>query len=469
LELRLKFPRRIRVECGHHHSRGRLIEPMDWIDASCGLFAKNSNDIFYSGPLRPSALGGMDRDSGRLLEDDKRGILIKNSELFHGMILNETSVHKSAQPPVYWTTCPTEKRSNPEPHQKAIFCFLRVFYFLWHRWIGIRVASFPGRETLSMFKTSSSHKMPHQVTIRREMRISGIGLHSGEQASITLKPALPNTGILFVRKDLSQPVAIPASFEFVTETRLATTLGRGEARISTVEHLLSAFRLMGVDNALVEVDGPEVPIMDGSAAPFCDAILAAGFFDQAVARKVARVKKRIEVRKGDKVALIEPSDTLSIHARIEWNHPVIRAQELDFTLGVSDYREIARARTFGFLKDVECLKNKGLIRGGSYDNAIVLDETSVVNPGGLRDPDEFVRHKVLDAIGDFSLAPIPVVGKVTLHKAGHELHAELIHSIFSSPENYEVKTLDEIRTPVDSSLAAVSALFRGYRPLQGSF
>ncbi len=325
------------------------------------------------------------------------------------------------------------------------------------------------RVKLSMNKTHIEHKTPHQVTIRREIRIEGVGLHSGKAASLTLKPALPNTGILFVRKDLSQPVAIPASFEFVTQTVLATTLGRGEARISTVEHLLSAFRLMGVDNALVEVDGPEVPIMDGSAGPFCDAIQAAGFFDQSVAKKVAVLKKRIEVRKGDKIALIEPANALSIHARIEWNHPVIRTQELSFTVGRSDHREIARARTFGFLKDVSALQAKGLIQGGSYDNAIVLDESSVVNPGGLRYPDEFVRHKVLDAIGDFALAPIPIVGNVTLHKAGHELHAELVHSIFSSTDNYEVKTLDEIRAPMDASLAAVSALFRGFRPLQGSF
>jgi UDP-3-O-[3-hydroxymyristoyl] N-acetylglucosamine deacetylase len=320
-----------------------------------------------------------------------------------------------------------------------------------------------------MLKTGMENKSRHQVTLRREVRIEGIGLHSGQAASLTLKPALPNTGILFVRKDLPQPVAIPASFEFVTQTLLATTLGRGEAKISTVEHLLSAFRLMGVDNALVEVDGPEVPIMDGSAGPFCDAILASGFFDQSVPKRVAVLKKRIEVRKGDKIAMIQPSDTLSIQARIEWSHPAIRTQDLRFTFGLSDYREIARARTFGFLRDVEALKAKGLIQGGSYENAVVLDEARVVNPQGLRYSDEFVRHKVLDAIGDFALAPFPILGAVTLHKAGHELHAELIHSIFSSPDNYEVKTLDEIVPAVDSSLAAVGALFRGFRPLQGSF
>jgi UDP-3-O-[3-hydroxymyristoyl] N-acetylglucosamine deacetylase len=320
-----------------------------------------------------------------------------------------------------------------------------------------------------MYRLGSEIKTQNQVTIRREVRIEGIGLHSGKQASITLKPALPNTGVLFVRKDLSNPVAIPASFEFVTQTQLATTLGRGEATISTVEHLLCAFKLLGVDNALVEVDGPEVPIMDGSAAQFCDAILAAGFFDQSVARKVAVLKKRIEVRKGDKIALIEPSSHLQIKAKIEWAHNAIGTQEMIYSVGKSDYREISRARTFGFLKDVEALQKKGLILGGSYDNAIVLDADKVVNPEGLRYPDEFVRHKVLDAIGDFALAPIPFVGNVTLFKAGHELHAELVQSIFSHPDNYEVKTLEELKTPLESTLAVSGSRNKSARTLQGSY
>jgi UDP-3-O-[3-hydroxymyristoyl] N-acetylglucosamine deacetylase len=314
----------------------------------------------------------------------------------------------------------------------------------------------------------SEPKSQQQVTIRREVRVEGVGLHSGKAAAITLKPALPNTGIVFVRKDLARPVAIPASFEFVTQTKLATTLGREDITISTVEHLLSAFKMMGVDNALVEVEGPEVPIMDGSAEPFCEAILSAGFFDQAVARKVALIKKRIEVRKGDKIALIEPAKELKIQARIEWAHPSIGIQELSYTLGRSDYRELSRARTFGFLKDVEALQKMGLVQGGSYNNAIVLDETKVVNPTGLRYKDEFVRHKVLDAIGDFALSPIPIVGAVTLVKAGHEIHAELVQSIFSNPSNYEVKSLDEIERPLDSPWA-VAQLLKGARVLQGSF
>jgi len=313
-----------------------------------------------------------------------------------------------------------------------------------------------------------------QTTIRQEVRIEGIGLHSGKTASLTLKPALPNTGILFVRKDLENPVAIPASFEFVTQTRLATTLGRQQAHISTVEHLLSALKLLGVDNAVVEVEGPEVPIMDGSAAAFCEAIFSAGIRDQKVSKKVAVLKKRIEVRKGDKVATITPSNRLHIDARIEWNHAAIGTQELSFTVGVSDFREIAMARTFGFLKDVEVLKKMGLALGGSYDNAIVLDESRVINHAGLRYPDEFVRHKVLDAIGDFALSPLPLLGDVSLVKAGHELHSELIQAVFSNPENYEIKTLCEVmgRKPViEPSKNDLGSLVEGWLdPIpQGSF
>lgn len=294
-----------------------------------------------------------------------------------------------------------------------------------------------------------SPQITNQVTLRREIKIEGVGLHSGKRACITLAPALPNTGVLFVRKDLKDAMAIPASFEFVTQTRLATTLGRknaqGSATISTVEHLLSALKLMGVDNATITVEGPEVPIMDGSAMAFCEAIEAAGLYEQTAApKKVAVLKKRIEVRKGDKMASISPSNRLHIDARIEWNHAAIGVQEFSFTVGKSDFRELARARTFGFLKDVEALQKMGLAQGGSLNNAIVLDEARVVNPEGLRYENEFVRHKVLDAIGDFALSPIAVLGDVTLVKAGHELHSELISAIFSNPEHYEVMLLSEV-------------------------
>ncbi len=320
-----------------------------------------------------------------------------------------------------------------------------------------------------MNKSPRPKNQSQQMTIRREVRVEGVGLHSGKPAAVTIKPALPNTGVVFVRKDLAQPVAIPANFEFVTQTRLATTLGRGSTSISTVEHLLSALRLLGIDNALIEVEGPEVPIMDGSAEPFCEAVISAGAFVQSVARKAAFIKKLVEVRMGDKLARIEPSRELEIRARIEWEHPAIGVQELSYSAGRSDYRELSRARTFGFLKDVEALKRMGLIQGGSHENAIVLDEASVMNPEGLRYPDEFVRHKVLDAIGDFALSPIPIIGSVTLVKAGHELHAELVQSIFSNAANYTVKSLDEITPAMDSSVSQNRTIARRSRALQGTF
>ncbi len=283
-----------------------------------------------------------------------------------------------------------------------------------------------------------------QKTIRKSVTIEGIGLHSGKPVTVTLKPALSNAGIVFVRTDLEKPISIPASYEFVTQTKLATTIGRDAAKISTVEHLLCALKLMQIDNVLVEVTGPEVPIMDGSAAPFCKAIERAGVIEDSKApKKVAILRKRIEVRKGDKVALIEPSTRFHLESKIEWNHPAIGTQSFSFTVGESDYHEVAHARTFGFMRDVEALKKMGLALGGSFENAVVMDEEKVLNLEGLRYRDEFVRHKTLDAIGDFALSPVQVLGDVTLVKAGHEMHSELIHAIFSNPENFEVVTLEE--------------------------
>lgn len=295
-----------------------------------------------------------------------------------------------------------------------------------------------------------------QHTINREVQIEGIGLHSGKSASLVIKPALPNTGILFIRTDLENPVSIPATYEFVTQTKLATSIGRFangvSVQISTVEHLLCALKLLNIDNAVIEVNGPEVPIMDGSSAAFCEFITAAGLCEQAVSKKVIILKKRIEIRKGDKLATISPSHRLHIEAKVEWNHPVIGKQNYSFTVGETDYKEIAMARTFGFLKDVEQLQKMGLARGGSLDNAVVLDEVRVLNKDGLRYQNEFVRHKVLDAIGDFALAPISILGEVTLVKAGHEIHAELISAIFADPTNYEVMNVEEIHAEKEELL-----------------
>jgi UDP-3-O-[3-hydroxymyristoyl] N-acetylglucosamine deacetylase len=287
----------------------------------------------------------------------------------------------------------------------------------------------------------------YQKTIRKPVVVEGIGLHSGKLATVTIKPAQPNAGIVFVRTDLEKPITIPATYDFVTQTKLATTIGRDAAKISTVEHLLCALKMMEIDNAVVEVTGPEVPIMDGSAAPFCKAIEEVGVIaDETALRKVAILRKRIEVRMGDKIALIEPSTRFHIDARIEWTHPAIGIQSYSYTVGESNYKEVAYARTFGFMRDVEALKKMGLALGGSFDNAVVMDEEKVLNLEGLRYDDEFVRHKVLDAIGDFALSPVQVLGDVTLVKAGHEMHSELIHAIFSNPDNFEVVTVEDALT-----------------------
>lgn len=292
-----------------------------------------------------------------------------------------------------------------------------------------------------------------QHTLAESIPFQGVGLHSGHPAKVVIRPAALNTGIVFVRADLAPAVEIPGTFEYVTETQLATTLGVGSVTISTVEHLLAGLRLMGIDNARIDVYGPEVPILDGSSADYCDAIARVGLVEQSGKKLFAVVKKQIEVRKGDKSAMISPSDQFHIHARVHWDHAAIGDQTAAFTLGLDDYRDVAPARTFGFLRDVERLQAAGLIRGGSLDNAVVLDRERVLNREGLRFSNEFARHKLLDAVGDFALAKLPMMGDVLLVKAGHELHAELVQAVFSSPDNYDIKTLDQIAPTQESSMA----------------
>jgi UDP-3-O-[3-hydroxymyristoyl] N-acetylglucosamine deacetylase len=277
-----------------------------------------------------------------------------------------------------------------------------------------------------------------QKTIKSSVSLQGVGLHSGQMAEITLRPALPNRGIVFVRTDLG--VEISAHYRNVVNTQLATTIGRGKATISTVEHILAALQGMGIDNAICEVNGPEVPILDGSSEAFCVAIESVGVQSQLQPRAQLLVRRKVEVRSedGEKVASIEPSSKLEIHATIDWKHPSIGFQELHYVENRNSFSEIASARTFGFLRDVEALKRMGLARGGSLDNAVVLDEDKVLNPDGLRYADEFVRHKVLDALGDFKLAGIAIQGYVRLHRAGHDLHSQLLAAIFANPDNYEI-------------------------------
>lgn len=286
--------------------------------------------------------------------------------------------------------------------------------------------------------SGGSENMSYQRTIKRAVSLTGIGLHSGKAASVRLLPASVGRGIQFIRADQENALPVAAHYRNITNTQLATTLGSGSQSISTVEHLLAALQGFGIDNLLVEVDGPEIPILDGSALPFCHAIQSVGVDEQRAVRPVLRLHKRIELRLKEKWAVAEPSDRLEIHGSIDWDHPAIGYQEFRYKEGETNFLDIAGARTFGFLRDVEALKKMGLALGGSLENAVVLDHAFVLNPDGLRYPDEFVRHKVLDALGDFKLAGLAIEASFKLHRAGHDVHRLLLAEIFKDPANYEV-------------------------------
>jgi UDP-3-O-[3-hydroxymyristoyl] N-acetylglucosamine deacetylase len=281
-----------------------------------------------------------------------------------------------------------------------------------------------------------------QKTISEKATCTGVGLHSGVAAQIALYPARPGAGITFVRTDLPDGPEIPARRAALTSTRLATTLGRGAATVGTVEHLLAAVVALGVDNLRVEVDGPEIPVMDGSSAPFVGLIREAGIFDQRVARRVMRIRKPISVRDGDRVIRVTPSARLAVSYFVEYPHAAIGKQRVESLPidGAHFEREIARARTFGFLHEVEALWRGGLARGGNLDNTVVLDEQRVLNQGGLRFPDEFVRHKVLDLVGDLALLGMPLVGHVDVERGGHALHQQLVERILATPEAWTIET-----------------------------
>ncbi|HLT29173.1 MAG TPA: UDP-3-O-acyl-N-acetylglucosamine deacetylase [Myxococcaceae bacterium] len=279
----------------------------------------------------------------------------------------------------------------------------------------------------------------NQRTLATPVGCEGVGLHTGQPVRLRVLPAPVDTGIIFVRTDHSPAVTVPAKSEYVVDTALATSLGRDGARVGTVEHLLSALAGLGIDNARVELDAPEVPILDGSAAPFVTMLTEGGVRLQDAARQMLVIQRAVTVRDGDKVATLAPSDRLRIRATIDFQHPLISDQCIDIALDDGAYlSDISRARTFGFLRDVERLKAAGLARGGSLENAIVVDDFSILNPDGLRFPDEFVRHKVLDAIGDLALLGYPVVGRLEAHKTGHALHHRLVQEVLSDPANYQV-------------------------------
>jgi len=273
--------------------------------------------------------------------------------------------------------------------------------------------------------------MLRQRTLKSLVSASGVGLHAGQKVRITLRPAPVDTGVVFRRVDLPAPVDIPARAELVGEARLASTLIKGDVKIHTVEHLMSALGGLGVDNAYVDIDAPELPIMDGSASPFVLLIQQAGIEEQAAPKKFLRVTRRVEVKDGDKWARLDPYEGYRLSFSIEFRHPVIerttQAVTVDFA-ETSYLKEIARARTFGFMHEVEDLRDSGLALGGGLDNAVVLDEYRVLNSEGLRFADEFIRHKLLDAIGDLYLLGHPLLGAFTAHKSGHALNNRLLRA-----------------------------------------
>jgi UDP-3-O-[3-hydroxymyristoyl] N-acetylglucosamine deacetylase len=280
-----------------------------------------------------------------------------------------------------------------------------------------------------------------QTTLKRKLSLKGIGLHAGAKVTCTIHPAPANHGIVFLRSDLTSQTRIRADISKVIRTDMSTTLGSSGVVVATVEHLMAALVGMGVDNALVELNGPEVPIMDGSSKEFADAIEDAGVRELGVNRKIMCLKRKITVRAGDKYIIAEPSESPSIKASISFNHKAIGEQVYKFAFTKDFRRELASARTFGFLREVEVLHKKGLALGGSLENAIVLDETRVLNPDGLRFKNEFVRHKVLDAVGDFALLGMEFNAAIEVHKAGHELHTTFLRKVLEDPENYGIVEL----------------------------
>jgi UDP-3-O-[3-hydroxymyristoyl] N-acetylglucosamine deacetylase len=288
--------------------------------------------------------------------------------------------------------------------------------------------------------------MIRQRTLKNTIRATGVGLHTGDKIYLTLRPAAPDTGIVFRRVDLDKPVEIRACANNVCDTRLSTTLGQDGARISTVEHLLSAFAGLGIDNAYVDVSAAEVPIMDGSAGPFVFLLQSAGVEEQNVAKKFIRIRKSLTVEDGDKKATFEPFDGFKVSFAIDFDHPAISERSkyacIDFS-STSFVKEVSRARTFGFLKDVEVLRQNELARGGSLDNAVVVDDYRVLNNDGLRYEDEFVKHKILDAIGDLYLLGRSLIGAFSGYKSGHELNNRLLKELLATPAAWEEVTFDE--------------------------
>jgi UDP-3-O-[3-hydroxymyristoyl] N-acetylglucosamine deacetylase len=305
--------------------------------------------------------------------------------------------------------------------------------------------------------------MLNQRTIKDTVRTTGVGLHSGRKVELTLRPADADTGIVFRRVDFNPPVEIPSSAHVVGDTRMASVLVKDDARVSTVEHIMSACAGLGIDNLYIDVTAEEIPIMDGSASSFVYLLQQSGVEEQDAPRKFIRVLKDVEVRQGsganEKWARLSPHDGFKLDFFIEFNHPAVdgtmQRALVDFG-DITYVRDVARARTFGFMQDVESLRGMGLARGGSLENAIVMDEYRILNADGLRYEDEFVRHKILDAIGDLYLVGHPLLASYTAHKSGHALNNELLRALLAQPDSYEIVTFDSLGTAPASYVQMMS-------------
>ena len=288
--------------------------------------------------------------------------------------------------------------------------------------------------------------MIKQRTLKNAVRTTGVGLHTGDQIHLTLLPAPADTGIVFRRIDLNPPVEIKATAHNVGETTLSTCLIKDGVRVSTVEHLMSAMAGLGIDNAVVELNAPEIPIMDGSAGPFVFLIQSAGVQEQNAPKKFVRIKKEVTLKDGDKFASFIPFDGFKVSFSIEFDHPVFKDRrpqtELEFSSSTF-VKDISRARTFGFMHEIEYLRSKGLARGGSMDNAIVVDQYKILNEDGLRFEDEFVKHKVLDAIGDLYMLGNSLICEYRAHKSGHSLNNRVLRQLLEQPDAWEIVTFDE--------------------------
>jgi UDP-3-O-[3-hydroxymyristoyl] N-acetylglucosamine deacetylase len=289
--------------------------------------------------------------------------------------------------------------------------------------------------------------MLRQRTIKHPIRASGVGLHSGDKVFLTLRPAPVDSGIVFRRTDLDPPVDVPARALGVRETTMSSTLLTDDGvKVGTVEHLMSALAGLGIDNAVIEVTAAEIPIMDGSAGPFVFLIQAAGIAEQEAPKKFVRIKQRIEVREGDKIAAFNPHAGFKVSFTIDFDHPAFSEEHASACVDFSTtayVKEVSRARTFGFLHEIEYLRSRNLALGGSMDNAIVVDEKGVMNAGGLRYEDEFVRHKMLDAIGDLYLLGYSIIGEFEGYKSGHALNNRLLRALLEQETSWEIVTFDD--------------------------